>query len=140
MRSPGGEPRLFVGASGGTSFGDDPGYNDFALGGLLRLGAFNQGELRGDNYLLAQGGALFRVLRLPDVLGGNGYMGAWLESGSAFDEWDEARVQWQASGGFVLETILGPVFLGGSVSLNDGSGRFYVNVGPFFFRQSLLSR
>jgi NTE family protein len=123
--------RLFVGASGGTSFGDDPGYNAFELGGLLRLGAFNLGELRGNNYVLAQGGVLFRVLKLPDVLGGNGYVGGWLETGSAFEAWESAQVEWQASGGFVLETFLGPVFLGGSVSLNDGEGRFYVNVGPF---------
>jgi NTE family protein len=131
FRSTRGGHRLFLGASGGTSFGDDAGYNAFALGGLLRLGAFNLGELRGDNYLLAQGGALFRVLKLPDVLGGNGYLGAWLESGSAFDVWEDAQLEWQASGGFVLETFLGPVFLGGSVSLNDGDGRFYVNLGPF---------
>ncbi len=130
FRSMRGQHRLFVGASGGTSFGDEPGYNDFQLGGLLRLGAFNLGELRGNNYVLAQGGALFHVLKLPDVLGGNGYLGAWLESGSAFDAWKEAHIEWQVSGGFVLETFVGPVFLGGSVSLNDGNGRFYVNVGP----------
>jgi hypothetical protein len=31
----------------------------------------------------------------------------------------------------VLETFLGPLFLGGSVSLTNGDGRFYVNLGPF---------
>jgi NTE family protein len=131
FRSTGGQHRLFFGASGGTSFGDPPGYNTFELGGLLRLGAFNVGEIRGNNYVLAQGGALFRVLKLPDVLGGNGYLGAWLETGSAFDLWEEAHVEWQVSGGFVLETFVGPVFLGGSVSLNGSGGRVYVNVGPF---------
>jgi NTE family protein len=123
--------RLFIAASGGTSFGDDAGYNAFELGGLLRLGAFNIGELRGDNYVLALGGGLLRVLSLPEVLGGNGYLGAWVETGSAFDRWDDSRIETHASGGFVLETILGPAFVGGSVSLNDGSGRFYIGLGTF---------
>ncbi len=123
--------RLFYGASGGSSFGDDPGYNEFRLGGLLRLGAFQRGEIRGDNYVLGVGGFLYQVMRLPDMLGANGYLGAWLEAGSAFDEWSEAAHQWNASGGFVLETLLGPFFIGGSVSLTNGDGRFYVSLGPF---------
>jgi NTE family protein len=123
--------RIFYGASGGSSFGDDPGYNEFRLGGLLRLGAFHYGEVMGDNYVLALGGFLYHVMRLPDVIGANGYFGAWLEAGSAFDEWSEASHQWNASGGFVLETFLGPLFLGGSFSLTNGDRRFYVNLGPF---------
>jgi hypothetical protein len=31
----------------------------------------------------------------------------------------------------VVETIVGPVFVGGSISLSRGDGRFYVSVGPF---------
>jgi NTE family protein len=123
--------RLFYGASAGSSFGEDPGYNEFRLGGLLRLGAFHTGEIRGDNYVLGIGGLLYQVMRLPDMIGANGYLGAWLEAGSAFDEWSNASHQWNASGGFVLETFLGPFFIGGSVSLTNGDGRFYVNLGPF---------
>ncbi len=123
--------RIFYGASSGSSFGDDPGYNEFRLGGLLRLGAFHGGEVRGDNYILGLGGLLYQVMRLPDVVGANGYLGAWLEAGSAFDDWSDAAYQWNASGGFVLETFLGPFFIGGSVSLTNGEGRFYVNLGPF---------
>jgi NTE family protein len=123
--------RIFYGASGGSSFGDDPGYNEFRLGGLLRLGAFHSGEIQGENYVLGIGGLLYQVMRLPDMIGANGYLGAWLEAGSAFDEWNDATPQWNASGGFVLETFLGPFFIGGSVSLTNGDGRFYVNLGPF---------
>ncbi len=35
------------------------------------------------------------------------------------------------TGGFILETLLGPVFLGGSVGF-QGGGRFYISLGPFF--------
>lgn len=123
--------RMFFGASGGTSFTDDPGYNAFRLGGLLRLGAFNNDQLSGRNYGLALGGLLYQVVRLPAVVGGNGYLGTWLETGSAFDRWNSAGIYWNVSGGLVLETFLGPVFMGGSVSLTNKDGRFYVNVGPF---------
>jgi len=30
-----------------------------------------------------------------------------------------------------METILGPFFIGGAVSLNEGDTRFYVSLAPF---------
>ena len=123
--------RVFLYGSAGTSFNDDPGYNQFRLGGPLNLGAFNQGEIFGDNYLLGGVGFLWNWFRLPDVLGGNAYLGGWFENGSAFDEWDDAEYEADISGGFVMETILGPFFIGGAVSLNEGDTRFYVSLAPF---------
>ena len=63
--------RLFLSGAGGTSFGDDPGYNQFRLGGPLRLGSFNNDEIRGHNYLLGVVGLLHEWFRLPDVIGAN---------------------------------------------------------------------
>lgn len=123
--------RLMFGASGGTSFGDQSAYNQFRLGGLLRLGAFNKDAVRGDSYVLGLAGLLYRMGRLPDVLGGNLYLGGWLEAGSAFDDWDTAEGRWDVTGGIILETILAPFFIGGSFSLTSGDGRFYINLGPF---------
>ena len=56
MRS--GEDRVFIRYGVGTSFGDQPLVDDFSLGGPLRLGAFNNDELRGPNYLLGTVGYL----------------------------------------------------------------------------------
>jgi NTE family protein len=123
--------RVFLFGGGGTSFNDDPGYNRFSLGGPLNLGAFNQGEIRGDNYLLGGGGLLWNWFRLPDVLGGNAYLGGWFENGSAFDQWDDAKYYADISGGFIMETLFGPFFIGGAVSLNEGETRFYVSLAPF---------
>ena len=109
--------RMFVIGEGGTSFGEDPLVNDFALGGPLRLGSFNNDQLRGDNYLLFGGGYLRGVGRMPDVLGGSIFLGAWVEAGSAFNDWDEQDWKSDITGGAILETLLGPVFLGGSVGL-----------------------
>jgi NTE family protein len=123
--------RLFIIGEGGTSFGDHPLVDDFALGGPLRLGSFNNDQLRGDNYLLLGAGYLRGVGRMPDVLGGSVFLGAWVEAGSAFDDWDTKDWKSDVTGGFLLETLLGPVFLGGSIGF-QGGGRFYVSLGPFF--------
>jgi NTE family protein len=123
--------RLFVSGGAGTSFGDNPGFNQFRLGGPAHLGAFNNDQIRGDNYVLGVGGLLYEWFRLPDVIGANAYAGGWLEQGSAFNTWDAAEYKAAASVGVVLETILGPAFLGFSQSLTDGNNRFYLALGPF---------
>ncbi len=126
-----GGDRLFVIGEGGSSFGAHPLVNDFALGGPLRLGSFNNDELRGDNYLLVGAGYLRGVGRMPDILGGHIFLGAWVEGGAAFDDWDNQDWKSDITGGAILETLLGPVFLGGSVGF-QGGGRFYISLGPFF--------
>jgi NTE family protein len=123
--------RVFFSGGGGTSFGEESGFNKFRLGGPARLGAFNNDEIRGDNYILGVAGILHEWFRLPDVIGGNAYVGGWLEQGSAFNGWDDAKYKTSASVAVVLETLLGPAFLGFSQSLTDGNSRFYLALGPF---------
>lgn len=123
--------RIFLIGEGGSSFGEDPLVDDFALGGPLRLGSFNNDQLRGANYVLGGLGYLRGIGRMPDVLGGSIFLGAWLEAGSAFDEWDTKEWQSDVTGGVIMETLLGPVFVGGSVGF-QGGGRFYIALGPFF--------
>jgi NTE family protein len=122
--------RLFVAGGAGTSFEDDPGINEFRLGGAFRLGALNTDEIRGDNYLVGTVGLLHEWFRLPDVLGGNVYLGGWLEQGSAFDSWDVAQYKASLSAGVIVETLFGPAFLGFSQSLTSGNNRFYIGLGP----------
>jgi NTE family protein len=95
----------------------------------VRLGAFNNDELRAPNYFLATAGYLNQVGRLPDVLGGNIFLGGWFEQGTAFDRWEEADYHSSTSVGAILETLIGPVFTGASI---DFTGRFrlYVGIGP----------
>jgi NTE family protein len=122
--------RLFLSGGAGTSFGHEPGFNQFRLGGPFRLGGFNNDEIRGDNYLLGVVGLLREWFRLPDVLGANAYYGGWLEQGSAFDDWDTADYNASLSGGVLFETLIGPAFLGYSQSLTAGGGRFYLSLAP----------
>ena len=125
------EDRLFVQYGVGTAFGEQPLVNDFSLGGPLRLGAYNNDELRGNNYVLATAGYLKKVGRLSDVLGGNIYLGGWLEQGSTHADWGDLSYRHSASLGLVLETLLGPIFGGASFDA-DGRFRLYVGLGPLF--------
>ena len=125
------EDRLFVQYGIGSSFGEEPLVNDFSLGGPLRLGAYNNDELRSSNYLLMTAGYLRKVGRLSDVLGGNIYLGGWVEQGSAHPRWDDWHYRHSLSLGLVMETLLGPVFGGASFNA-DGRLRFYVGIGPLF--------
>jgi NTE family protein len=120
--------RLFAIAAGGTSFGAHPALEDFALGGPLRLSAFNPGRIRGPSYALGAVGCLRRVGLLADMLGGDVFAGAWLETGSAFDRVAEASWRHDVSAGLVLDSLIGPIFAGGSVSV-DGHRRLYIAIG-----------
>ncbi len=124
------DDRMFIGWGLGSSFGDDPLFNDFSLGGILHLGAFNNDQLRGSNYTNLNAGYLVQAGRMPDVLGGNIYLGGWLESGATWNEWDDRDWHNNATLGVIVESLLGPIFLGGSFDHNRG--RFYVAIGPLF--------
>jgi len=125
------EDRLFLAGGAGTAFGDRPIVNDFDLGGPLRLGAFDNDELHGSKYVLIDSGYLKHMGRLPDVLGGNIFVGGWLENGTAYDRWSTADWHTNVSVGVIAESLIGPIFVGGSLGPH-GQGRIYVSVGPLF--------
>jgi NTE family protein len=119
----------------GTSFDSSPLPTDqFEVGAPLHLGAYSQGEIRGDHYFIATGGYLHRLGRLPDFMGGPIYAGGWIENGDAFDNWDDASLRTHAGFGVIMDTLVGPVILGGSAGF-DGRWRTYVGVGRVFTRR-----
>ena len=124
--------RLFVLGGGGTSFSHHPlPVDQYPLGFPLHLGAYNMAEILGDHYLIGTAGYLRELGRLPDFLGGPILAGAWLENGDAFDEWKDATWRSQASGGVIIDTLIGPAMIGGSGGF-DGRWRFYIGVGRLF--------
>jgi NTE family protein len=125
-----GQDRIFFGYGAGTSFGAQPLFNTFRLGGPLRLGAFSNDEIVGANYLLFDGGYLRRLSRLPDVIGGNVYLGSWIETGTAWDDTHAKDWHTNVSFGVIVESLIGPIFAGGSIG--KGDGRFFVAIGPLF--------
>jgi NTE family protein len=124
--------RLFVSGGAGTSFDGHPlPTEQFAVGGPFRLGALDIGEQRGDHYIVATGGYLRQVMRLPDFLGGPLFLGGWIDSGSAFNDWKDKDYAVQASGGVIVDTLLGPGFVATSVGF-DGRWRVYFGIGRIF--------
>jgi NTE family protein len=124
--------RVFLAGGLGTSFDGNPlPTEQFALGGLLKLGAFNVGERRGDHYVLATGGYLYQASRLPDFLGGPLFLGTWLETGSAFERWSAIDPATHVSAGMIADTLIGPLFAGASFGF-DGATRVYIAVGQLF--------
>lgn len=117
---------------GGITFGGNPSpFQQFTLGGPFRLGGYGYDEFRANNFLQGGAGILHNPKFFPTFLGGKAYLGAWYEAGSAFEKFSTANYRQSISGGAILETPLGPVFLGGSVNEN-GRGRFYFAFGRFF--------
>jgi NTE family protein len=124
--------RVFVAGGLGTSFKGHPlPTEQFPIGGLLRLGAFDVGERRGDHYLLGTAGYLQQALRLPDFIGGPLFLGSWLETGSAFDSWSDIGWSTHVSVGLIADTLIGPVFGGASFGF-DGATRVYIAIGQLF--------
>jgi NTE family protein len=124
--------RLFLLGGGGTSFKDRPLPTDqFTLGSPMHLGAYSNGEIRGDNYYVLTGGYLFQLGRMPDFLGGAIYGGGWLENGDAFDTWSSAKLRTNVSGGVIMDTLIGPVMVAVSAGF-DGRWRTYLGIGRLF--------
>jgi NTE family protein len=123
--------RAFLALGAGSSFTSNPLPTDqFPLGLPFRLGAFDIGERRGDNYYVISGGYLREVGRLPDFLGGPVFAAGWLEHGSAFDARD-IDPSTHMTLGLIAETAIGPALAGMSFGF-DGQRRFYFAVGRLF--------
>jgi NTE family protein len=121
-----------VRGGGGTTFGDHAGpLQQFTLGGLFKLGGFGRDEFRADNYLFGEAGYMRRLYRLPPFLGGSIFAGGWFDSGSAFNRWDDASLKVSGTGGLLMETRFGPLFVGGAWG-EGGRTKFYFALGRIF--------
>ena len=121
---------------GGTMFDRQPSPIDqFTLGGPFHLGAWDLDEFRGSNMLYVSPGYLRKIGRLPDFIGGNLYLGGWIEVGDAFRTFDTADFKVDASGGLLMESPLGPLFIGGSWG-EGGQFKFNFALGTLMTRHA----
>ena len=128
----GAKTTLFVLGGAGTSFSKHPlPIDQFALGTPLHLSAYSVGEVRGDHYWVGTVGYLREIGRMPDFLGGAAHVGVWLENGDAFDDWKALSWRTHVTTGLVVDTLIGPMLLGGSAGF-DGRWRTYVGIGRLF--------
>ena len=95
------------------------------------MSAFSNDELRGSNFALAVGGYIRQLSRLPPWVGGHAYVATWVEGGSAFESHSSAAWHADISTGLIIDSLIGPLFVGGSVG-PGGHQRLYVSLGPLF--------
>ena len=120
-------------ANGGTSFNAQGlGLAGFELGGPLRLSAYDRGELLGDDYLLLQGGYLFRLAKLNPVIGDSVYGAGFYEVGKV---WNGPTITPSYpndfAAGLLMKTLIGPVY--GGVSIGDsGHRKWFLGLGRVF--------
>ena len=125
--------RVFLVLAGRTAFDDQlPAFYQSTLGGPFRLGAFERNRFRGVSTGYVGSGYLHRLGRLPDLVGGAVYAGAWFESG-----WIKAGATPPKAGhddpgisvsaGLLVDTALGAVFASSSVA--RGHRRLHVALG-----------
>jgi NTE family protein len=125
--------RLFVSGGAGWSFHDRTSLNAFRLGGPLELSALQRDAVRGSNFALVNAGYLHEIARIVEGVVGRLYAGAWVENGTAFERAADAQLRTNVSGGFIMETVIGPAFVLGSVG-TGGKTRVYIGLGPIFRR------
>jgi NTE family protein len=128
---------LLLGVSGGGIAG--PLENEllgFSLGGPQRLGAYGNNEIRAKNYVLGTVGVLHEVKSDPSLFGSKLYLTAFAQAGRtdgvrADGVLGGIRNPASVSGAVILKTLLGPVFVGGSLG-DGGQRRWYFGMGRFF--------
>jgi NTE family protein len=125
---------VFVGASGGSSYGYRTGVPSFSLGGSQRLVAWNTNELLTNQYFLGQIGYIRELIKLPPFLGSSVNLLGLLELGKTYKLPLGAKppnLPMDVAAGLIVNTVFGPVEIAGAVG-DYGHGRFFFRIGRTF--------
>jgi hypothetical protein len=124
--------RVFLLGAGGTSFDTHAlAPEQFSLGLPFRLEGYAVGERRGDHFALITAGYLHGIHQLPAFFGGSVFVGGWIENGSAWGMFVDARLETQFGVGLLVDTFLGPALVGGTMGVR-GERRAYLGFGGIF--------
>jgi NTE family protein len=122
----------YFGARGGTTFGNElVGVPSFSLGGTNNLSAYGENELLTNQYYLFQAGFLRRMVRLPVLLGDAVYLNGVAEVGKVFAPPFKSQIPGDGAISLVVNTIFGPVEVGGAVGA-AGHRRVFFRLGRLF--------
>ena len=117
---------------GGTAFGAEmPYYDQFPLGGFLKLSGYANEQFRGNEYAFGSLVYYRRLSTLTPPLGKGLYVGGSLEVGRQWDVIELLNPSETRYGGslfFGADTWLGPFFVGFGLS-GEGETTGYVNLG-----------
>jgi NTE family protein len=123
---------IFIVAEGGSTFGSNNiGAPQFFLGGPSRLSAYGTNELFGNQYYYFRAGYLHEILTLPPFVGRNVYVIGACEFGKMYNDPTASKLPNDAAVGFLAETAVGPLFIGGSVG-DTGHAKWFFELGHVF--------
>ena len=125
---------VFFNAYGGTSYGYKTGIPAFGLGGSTRFVAYGTNELFTNQYFLFQTGYIRKLTTLPPLLGSAVDFLGMFEAGKTYQIPNGPKPPYLPGdivGGLVVDTVFGPVEVGGAVG-NYGHAKFFFRVGRIF--------
>jgi NTE family protein len=123
---------IFAVGEGGTSFGSTHiGVPQFYLGGPGRLSAYGTNELFGNQYYDFRMGYLHDLVTLPPFVGSTVYAIGAYEFGKMYGAPNESGFPNDFAAGVLAETVVGPLFLGGSIG-DTGHDKWFFQLGHVF--------
>lgn len=124
---------IYMGASGGSTLWENPGgLPPFTLGGSFRVPAYNSNELLTNQYFLFQGGYVRKLATLSPLAGGKILFFASADVGKAYYVKHDSHLPSDGSVGLLINTLLGPVVVGGAVG-DAGHYKLFFEVGRAYF-------
>ena len=127
-----GKDTLLASLRGGTSFDDAmPYYDQFPLGGFLKLSGYRNEQFRGNQYAFGRLVYYHELAELQPPLGRGVYVGGSLEAGRLWDvntDFAPEKNRYGASVFLSADTFLGPFYFGWGVAAT-GDNSFYLLLG-----------
>jgi NTE family protein len=119
-------------AAGGTTFGyDQVGLPRFSLGSPSRLAAYGVNQFLTNQYFYFRAGYLHRLGEMPAFLGSGLYFDGHFEVGKPYGLPNAPSLPMDGVIGVVMETILGPILIGGSIG-ESGNQKWFFQLGRVF--------
>ena len=125
---------IFLNAYGGSTYGFNAGIPAFSLGGVNRFVAYGTNELLTNQYFLGQLGYIRTLKNLPPLLGSTIDLLRMFEVGKTCQLPFGPKPPYlpgDVVGALIVNTIFGPVEVGGAVG-NYGHGKFFFQIGRIF--------
>jgi NTE family protein len=123
---------VYMIAAGGSTFGSQQtGFPQFTLGGPARLAAYGINEFLTNQYFYFRFGYLHRLIQMPSVLGSGLYFDGHFEFAKPYAPATVSGLPGDVTAGIVMQTLLGPVLIGGSVG-ESGHSKWFFQLGRVF--------
>jgi NTE family protein len=122
----------FVGEGGSTFGRASLGTPAYFLGGVGRLSSYGLNELIGNQYFLGRTGYLHKVFELPPFVGRQVYVTGFGEVAKMYgDPFPAPKLSADVAAGLLVETVFGPILIGGSVG-DTGHHKWFFQLGRVF--------